>query len=154
MTSVMNCGVAYMDGDGAKVKHGRRCYFPKAKTPPLRLYPRPIKGKTRAPNCGLIFSGPKSVRCYGTPRCHPITWYVSKKLTTRGFHDLGNCIGYEESFNKFLREHKLQRGRYVSAEFVEWLMGFPCGWTDASQPMSYQETEPNDTPKLSSACLS
>ena len=44
--------------------------------------------------------------------------------------DLPNMLKFNPGYVKAMRSAKLKRGTYVSAEFAEWLFGFPKGYTN------------------------
>jgi hypothetical protein len=46
-------------------------------------------------------------------------------FTTRGLHDIGTCVKYEQSTPRHMRLWS------VSPQWAAWLMGFPPAYTDA-----------------------
>ena len=72
-----------------------------------------------------LIKTPLMIRLWATPRAnmtHPCNY-----LTTRTVRDLPNQIRFATSTPEKLRPGK------TNADFVEWLMGYPKGWTDSAK---------------------
>lgn len=82
----------------------------------------------------------KPVKCryWSTPRHGNIGACIH--LTSRTIRDLPSQIRFEK------RTPQELRGGHVAPEFLEWMMGYPIGWTDAGTP-------PGDDNDLTSCIL-
>ncbi len=89
----------------------------------LRLLPGAYKGSSRRVSSENVVNDPVDLRIWCTPRGSALTpGYV---LTRRGQRDLATQIRFEANTSNDLR------GGRINPEFIEWMMGFPLGWTQA-----------------------
>ena len=70
-----------------------------------------------------------TLRVYGTIRCFPTTHLAPEILTRRNKWELPSCLRFDPEFSEKTSPSEWQRLRVVSANFAEWLMGLPQGWT-------------------------
>ena len=70
-----------------------------------------------------------ALRVYGTIRCFSATHLASEILTKRNKWELPSCLRFDPEFSEKTSPSEWQRLRVVSANFAEWLMGLPQGWT-------------------------
>ena len=70
-----------------------------------------------------------TLRVYGTIRCFPTTHLAPEVLTRRNKWELPSCLRFDPEFSEKTSPSEWQRLRVVSANFAEWLMGLPQGWT-------------------------
>lgn len=68
-----------------------------------------------------------TVPLWPAPR-HQNGWRGAKTLTKRGRGDLGTVVRFATSTTTGPKDG------YVNPEFVEWIMGYPPGWTLSPQP--------------------
>lgn len=94
----------------------------------LRLILNPKLFKSKKPKASSlsnpILKTPMMIRLWATPRAQMTN--SCNYLTTRAVLDLPNQIRFEESTPNHLRAGK------TNADFVEWLMGYPGGWTGSA----------------------
>lgn len=100
--------------------------------PPGTVPPKPDHGLTLVPGAfvpqrphrappGNVIQQPRPTRMWGTPRGGCVG--ASTVLTRRGKNDLYTALRFERD------TPELRRG-YANADWVDWLMGFPTGWTE------------------------
>ena len=77
-----------------------------------------------------ILRRPVAAKCWGTPR-HGVTG-SSNALTQRTVRDLPTQIKFERS-----TPNRLRPGA-VNPHFVEWMMGYPAGWTRGAADVSVE----------------
>ena len=91
----------------------------------LQLVLDPKSFKSKKPKSPMltkpILKTPMMIRLWATPRANMTN--ASNFLTTRTIRDLPNQIRFESSTPNHLRAGK------TNADFIEWLMGYPKGWT-------------------------
>lgn len=94
-------------------------------TPPGRVFdPKlytSIKPRSKLQTAPLIVQ-PVTSMWWMTPRHTNVS--AANVLTQRTLRDLPSQVRFERATPDKLREGQ------ISAEFVEWIMGFPSGWTD------------------------
>jgi len=95
---------------------------------PLTLVIDPTTYSTTKPrmhhskqNPAPLLTEPATLPFWSTPRCK---MGCANYLSRRTLNDLRTQIRFERQ-----TEH---RDHYISADFVEYLMGYPCGWTELS----------------------
>ena len=78
----------------------------------------------------VVQPGSEPTLClYGTSRCFSATHLASEILTKRNKWELPSCLRFDPEFSEKTSPSEWQRLRVVSANFAEWLMGLPQGWT-------------------------
>jgi DNA (cytosine-5)-methyltransferase 1 len=85
-------------------------------------YNRPYPGKKSG--YGLV----TAVRMWPTP-------LKRDSRTVKGAARSPNSLGTEPLVTEVALSEGLENGR-LNPEWVEWLMGWPMGWTDASKPLA------------------
>ena len=72
-----------------------------------------------------------TVRVYGTLRCFPTTFIAADILTERNKLELSSCLRFDPVFAQQCQTSspEWENGKVVSADFAEWIMGLPRGWT-------------------------
>lgn len=86
--------------------------------PPLVM--RPLPG---VPCRGTVVRHDVVRKSFATPRCRGGT-FAGVNLTYRGSNDLGSQLKFAVDTPEDQRS-----GTQTCADWIEWLMGFPCGWT-------------------------
>lgn len=104
---------------------------------------KPVKGQ---PCRGTVVSKPMIKHRWATPRCRGGT-FSARNLTKRCSTDLATQLRFATS-----TPDKTKLFRQCNADWVDWLMGFPVGWSSTTtviteQPYKQWPTEP-DVPRL------
>jgi site-specific DNA-cytosine methylase len=101
--------------------------------------PRPPKIGLRAPTENAewkeLGATKKSIQYWATPRTSASS---CNKLTLRSAKDLGTQLRYAVT-TPTEQAYRLQTGICASSEYVEWMMGFPKDWTDATVSVSQKD---------------
>lgn len=107
---------------------------PRACAKPTGLVPKPdlrIVLDPTAYDAGEGYEAPRNARPKSEPYSIPVWpsprhlngWRGAKTLTWRGRGDLGTAV-------RFATSTAGDREGFTNPEFIEWLMGYPSGWTD------------------------
>lgn len=88
----------------------------------------PPEGYRFRPSLGTPTTRPILVRTWPSPR-YQNGWSGSHVLTRRSRSDLGTVVRFATDDPAM---YGPTRGGYTNPEFVEWLMGYPRGWTETA----------------------
>ena len=109
---------------GRATQAGRTVNMQSACAVPLRRHKRSVT---------LVGNGQRiCMKRYGTIRCTPWSWTRSRTLTKRSSADPCTAVYFDSEYQKRMEARGTPRGRVLSPEFGEWLMGLPAGWTQGS----------------------
>ena len=105
----------------------------------LALVPEPIQDgrKRQLLESGLV-DEPMTIKRFGTIRRYAATHQASSILGKRGCRDFPNTVYYSEQYKQAVAAKKKDRHKYINANFAEWVMGFPRGWTSPSTTAAVQ----------------
>ena len=73
-----------------------------------------------------------TIKRFGTIRRYAATHQASSILGKRGSRDFPNTVYYSEQYKQAVAAKNKERQKYINANFAQWVMGFPRGWTSPS----------------------
>ncbi|MFM7980479.1 MAG: hypothetical protein ACKPKO_14290, partial [Candidatus Fonsibacter sp.] len=73
-----------------------------------------------------------TIKLFGTVRRYAATRQASSILGKRGSRYAPNAVYYSEQYNQAVVAKNKGRQKYINANFAQWVMGFPRGWTSRS----------------------
>ena len=113
--------------------------FGQAQSLHLTLVPEPIQDgrKRQLPESGLV-DEPMTIKRFGTIRRYAATHQVSSILGKSGCRDLPNTVYCSEQYKQAVAAKNKDRQKYINANFAEWVMEFPRGWTSPSTTAAVQ----------------
>lgn len=106
-----------------------------------------LKAEKDKPCRGTVVSKPMIKHRWATPRCRGGT-FTARNLTQRCSTDLGTQLRFATT-----TPDRDKLFRQCNADWVDWLMGFPIGWSSCTtdvheQPSEKTKPEPTDVPRL------
>ena len=79
-----------------------------------------------------------TIKRFGTIRKYAANHQASSILGKRGSRDFPNTVYYSEQYKQAVAAKNKDRQKYINANFAEWVMGFPRGWTSPSTTAAVQ----------------
>ena len=101
----------------------------------------PPAGYKVSPTIGQVATAPFPVSTWPSPR-YRNGWRGAQVLTWRGRGDLGTAVRFAGDDPS---RYPAGRTGYTNPEFVEWLMGYPPGWTEVPVVLDQGPTAPTPT---------